>query len=64
MIDDPIVAEVRAIREKLAAECGFDIRRIVERARIRQAQSGARIVSFERKVQDAAGKKTDTDSSK
>ena len=25
MRDDPIVAEVRAIRDKLAAECGYDV---------------------------------------
>jgi len=47
MIQDPIVAEVRAVREKLAAECGFDIRRIIDEARRRQQQSRARVVSFQ-----------------
>ena len=45
MIHDSIVAEVRAIRERLAAECDFDIRRIVAEAQQRQATSGARLVS-------------------
>jgi hypothetical protein len=48
MIQDPIVEEVRAIREQLAATVAFDIRKIVEDARNRQAISGSRIVSFER----------------
>jgi hypothetical protein len=45
---DPIVEEVRAIREQLAAQFNFDICKIVEDAQRRQAVSGARIVSFER----------------
>ena len=48
MTPDPIVAEVRAIREQLAAQCHFDIREIIADARRRQAQSNSRIVSFQR----------------
>ena len=48
MRDDPIVAEVRAIREQLAAQCDFDIRRIVEESRQRQARSKSQIVSYQR----------------
>lgn len=48
MIDDPIVAEVRAIREQLAAQSNFDIRKIVEEARQRQSLAGLRVVSFAR----------------
>ena len=48
MIRDPIVDEVRAIREELAARFNFDIRKIVEDAQRRQATSQSRIVSFER----------------
>ena len=48
MIRDPIVDEVRAIREQLSARFDFDIRRIVEDARRRQASSQARVVSFQR----------------
>jgi hypothetical protein len=47
MAHDPIVEEVRAIREQLAARFNFDIRKIVEDAQRRQASSGSRIVSFE-----------------
>ncbi len=45
---DPIVEEVWAIREQLAAQFNFDTRKIVEDAQRRQATSGSRIVSFER----------------
>ena len=55
MIQDPIVAEVRAIREKLAAECGFDIRKIIEEARRRQERSHARIVTSQRQSDATAG---------
>jgi hypothetical protein len=48
MFHDPIVEEVRAIREQLAAQFNFDIRKIVEDAQRRQATSDFRIVSFER----------------
>jgi hypothetical protein len=30
---DPIVEEVRAIRRRLAAECDFDIQKLIQRAR-------------------------------
>ena len=48
MFHDPIVAEVRAIREKLAAQFDFDIGKIVADAQRRQATSNAKIVSFQR----------------
>ena len=45
MTDDPIVAEVRAIRDKLAAECNYDVDKIVRRIRQREAESGREYVS-------------------
>jgi hypothetical protein len=48
MIQDPIVDEVRAIREQLSARFDFDIRKIVEDAQRRQATSQSRVVSFQR----------------
>ncbi len=48
MFHDPMVEEVRAIREQLAAQFDFDIRRIVADAQGRQATSQARVVSFQR----------------
>lgn len=47
MFHDPIVEEVRAIREQLAGQFDFDIRKIVEDAQRRQATSKSRIVSFQ-----------------
>lgn len=48
MVRDPIVDEVRSIREKLAAQFDFDIRKIVEDAQRRQATTPSRVVSFQR----------------
>lgn len=48
MIRDPIVDEVRAVREELAARFDFDIRKIVEDAQKRQAASQSRVVSFQK----------------
>ncbi len=48
MMDDPIVAEVRAIRNKLAAECGYDVGEIFRRVREREAQSGLEYASCRR----------------
>ena len=45
MRDDPIVAQVRAIRGKLAAECGYDVEEIVRRVWKRQAESGLEYVN-------------------
>ena len=33
MWNDPIVAEVRAVRERIAAECDYDLHRMFERQR-------------------------------
>ena len=51
MIRDPIVDEVRAIREALAAPFNFDIRKIVEDAQRRQGVSPSRVVSFQKSSQ-------------
>ena len=51
MFHDPIVEEVRAIRQQLAARFNFDIRKIVEDAQSRQATSNSRIISLERPKQ-------------
>jgi len=46
MWKDPIVEEVRSIREKRAEAHGFDIRKIMADARARQGTSGHPLVSF------------------
>ena len=50
---DPIVAEVRAVRDRLAAECGNDLREIFRQIREYQAKSGLRYVRYPpRRVQE------------
>jgi hypothetical protein len=41
---DPIVEEIHAIREALAREVDYDMERLLEAARHRQAASGLRAV--------------------
>ena len=43
---DPVVEEVRRIREQQAAEMDYDLAAIFERARRRQKQSKRKTVSF------------------
>lgn len=43
---DPVVEEVRRIREQQAAELNYDLKAIFERARRRQKQSKHKTVSF------------------
>ena len=65
MEDDPIVAEVRAVRDRLAAECGYDVKEIFRRVRKEQAESGLEYVCYPpRRVSprdDAAGPPADGD---
>jgi hypothetical protein len=44
MWEDPIVAEVREVREKLAAEFGFDVKAIFADLRKRQGSLGGRLI--------------------
>ena len=44
MIDDPIVASVRRVREELAPEFGFDVHAIFADMRNRESQFGERLV--------------------
>lgn len=52
MFRDPIVEEVRATRERLAARYDFDLRRIVEAAQEQQKHSHAEVVSFANEPDD------------
>lgn len=49
MSDDPIVEEIRAIRQRQAARLNFDIRAIVEDAMARQGKDGREVVTRPRK---------------
>lgn len=46
MRSDPIVDEVRAVRNRLAAQCGYDIDAIFRRIRRRQVDSGRKYVRY------------------
>ena len=46
MRNDPIVAEVRAIRDELAAQCGYDIKEIFRKLREQQDESGLKYVRY------------------
>ena len=46
MFRDPIVEEVRAIREAFAKEHGFDIHSIVQALQQEEARSGRRVLSL------------------
>ena len=48
MWEDPIVADVRRIREKLSAQFDFDLAAIFADIRTRQASAGDRLVRLER----------------
>ena len=50
MWEDPIVAEVHRNREKLAAECNFDVTAYFADLRERQASLGARLVTQKRRA--------------
>ncbi len=54
MWEDPIVADVHRIREKLAAEYGFDVQTIFADLRQRQAALGGRLVSPRKRVEPTA----------
>ncbi len=44
---DPIVSEVRAAREALLAEAGYDLHKLCEMLRTRQSAAGRRVVRRE-----------------
>ena len=46
MIPDPIVTEIRAIRDEFAAQCGYDIKKMFQQLRERQADSGRKYVRY------------------
>lgn len=43
---DPIVEEVRRVREAQAAKYNYDVKAILDAARKRQQRSGTKVVSF------------------
>ena len=49
MKNDPIVAEVRAARARIFAECDHDLHKLFQRLRRRQKTSGLKVVKGNRK---------------
>ena len=45
IFDDPVVAEIHAIRAAMLDECGGDINELIRRVAQRQKQSGHRIIT-------------------
>jgi hypothetical protein len=62
MWEDPIVSEVRRVREQLAARFNFDVRAIFADLRASQASLGSRLVRRPRKprVEQEATRDQDT----
>ena len=56
MWEDPIVAEVHRIREKLAAEFDFDLKAIFADLRKRQAALGGRLVHQKKRAEPIYGR--------
>ncbi len=54
MWEDPIVAEVHRAREKLAADCNYDIEAFFAGVRKRQALLGARLVPQQKRTEPTA----------
>jgi hypothetical protein len=54
MWQDPIVEEVHQIREKLAAEFGFDVKAIFADLRKRKTSLGVRLVPQSKRAEPAA----------
>ena len=46
MKNDPIVSEVRAVRDALAAQCGYDIKETFQKLREQQAESDLKYVRY------------------
>jgi hypothetical protein len=46
MKNDPIVTEVHAIRDELAGQCDYDIRKLFQQLRKRQADSARKYVRY------------------
>jgi len=47
MWKDPIVEEIHAIREQIARECNYDLKRIMERLRKKEKEHTKRVIHRE-----------------
>jgi len=54
MVSDPIIDEVRRVREDLAARHSFDVKAILTASKMRQGRTKHKIVSFVPKKKPSA----------
>ena len=54
-MNDNIVDEIRATRQRIFAECGGDIHRLIERLKAAEAQEESRLVT-EKQVQERSAR--------
>ena len=45
LYDDPVVAEIHAIRAEMLADCGGDHRKLMEKVRAREKASGRQVIA-------------------
>ena len=45
IFDDPVVAEIHAIRAKMLADCGGDIKELMRQVAARQKESGRHVIT-------------------
>ena len=45
LYEDPVVAEIHAIRAKMLADCGGDHQKLMQQVRERQRSSGRKIIA-------------------
>lgn len=45
LYDDPVVAEIHAIRAKMLADCGGDHRKLMEQVRARECAPGRQLIA-------------------
>ena len=45
IFDDPVVAEIHAIRAKMLVDCGGDIKELMRQVAARQKVSGRRVIT-------------------
>lgn len=57
---DPVVEEIRAIRERLAAQYDFDLGRIAEAARLNAIQEGRQTVCLPKRAPQGSSIETTT----
>ena len=58
LFNDPLVDEVHETRERLLAECGGDLDRLMDRLQSREQEDCSRIVRDPRELKPSAGNRS------